>query len=137
MGIHNRLCGNQDPFSDDCFGVIGDHGKTLATSTSFVLKFGLFFVTLVFFSFLYFFYCCSSTVVSIFLPPLFPSPPTPTSYPQSFPSLTLSMSPLYMILMTPFPLFLLSALPSNYCQFFLYFNVFIFCLFVLLIRFHL
>ena len=34
-----------------------------------------------------FFYCCSSIVVSIFLPPCPPAPPTPTSHPQSYPPL--------------------------------------------------
>ena len=39
-------------------------------------------------------------VVSIFLPPLSLTPPTPTSYPQSLPHLALSMGPLYMFFMT-------------------------------------
>ena len=47
----------------------------------------------------------SNTVVSIFTPPLSPTPPTPTSYPQSYPPLALSISPLYMFLDDPFPAF--------------------------------
>ena len=43
-------------------------------------------------SFIFYFYCCSSTVVSMF--PL----PTLTSHSQSYPSLALSMGPLYMVL---------------------------------------
>ena len=48
-----------------------------------------------------FFYCCLSTIVSIFLPLLSPALPIPTSHPQSFPPLALSMSPLYMFLDHP------------------------------------
>ena len=51
---------------------------------------------------LYFLNYCPSTVVSIFLPPLSPVPPTPTSHPQSYPPLALSMGPLYMFLDGPF-----------------------------------
>ena len=52
-----------------------------------------------------FFYCCSRTVVPIFPPPLSPAPPTLTSHPPSFPTLALSMGPLYMFLDDPFPSF--------------------------------
>ena len=45
-----------------------------------------------------FFYCCSSTVVSIFPPSLSPAPSTPTSHPQSYPPLGLSVGPLYMFI---------------------------------------
>ena len=45
------------------------------------------------FLFIYF-YCCSSTVISIFLLPLSPAPPTHTSHPQSYPPLTLSIGSL-------------------------------------------
>ena len=79
-----------------------------------------------------FFYCCSNTVVSIFLPPLLPS------HPQSFPPLALSMSSLYMFLDEPSlsfpcylpstPLWLLSVCSLCQCLW-LYFA----CLFVLLI----
>ena len=55
--------------------------------------------------FFLFFCCCSNVVVSIFPPPLSSTPPTPTSHLQSFPSLTLSMGPLYMFLDDPFPSF--------------------------------
>ena len=48
-------------------------------------------VTLIFFNF---FYCCSSTVVSIFPPPLPPTPAIPTSHPSSHPSSVLSLCPL-------------------------------------------
>ena len=48
------------------------------------------------------FYCCSSTVVSIFPPPLSLAPPTATSYPPSFLSSALSMGPFYMFLVNPF-----------------------------------
>ena len=50
-----------------------------------------------------FFYCCSSTVVSIFIPPRPPTPPIPASYPQT--PLALSMCPLYMYLDNPSPIF--------------------------------
>ena len=40
----------------------------------------------------------SSTVVSILSPQLSPAQPTPTSHPRSYPSLALSMGPLYMFL---------------------------------------
>ena len=37
--------------------------------------------------------------------PLFPPPPTPTSHTQSYPSLALSMGPLYLFLDNPSPAF--------------------------------
>ena len=51
------------------------------------------------------FYCYSSTVVSIFLPPLSPAPLSHTFLPQSFHPLALSMNHLYMFLDNPFPSF--------------------------------
>ena len=45
-----------------------------------------------------FFYCCSSTVVSICSPPLPSTPAIPTSHPLSCPPLVLSMCPLYTFL---------------------------------------
>ena len=56
-------------------------------------------------SFLFVFYCCFCTVVSIFPPPLSPAPPTPTSHPQSYPPLALSFGALYMFLNDPSPSF--------------------------------
>ena len=50
-----------------------------------------------------FFNCCSSTFVSIFLPWLPQKAPTPASHPLSYPTLALSMGPLYMFLDDPFP----------------------------------
>ena len=75
--------------------------------------------------FLTFFYCFSSTAVSIFLPPLPPNIATLTSHPWSYPALVLSMCPSYMFLKTlpPFPCIIPSHLPSGYCQFVLNFNV--------------
>ena len=60
---------------------------------------GFFFLS--FFFFFSFFYYCLSTVVSVFPPPLSPTPPTPTSHPQLFPCWALSMGPLYMFLDDP------------------------------------
>ena len=63
-----------------------------------------FFVTrVIFFVFFSFFYCCSITVVPIFLPLLSLALST-TSHIQSSPPLSLSMSPLYMFLDLPLPL---------------------------------
>ncbi|KAF6114679.1 hypothetical protein HJG60_010632 [Phyllostomus discolor] len=76
------------------------------------------------------------------IPPLLPPTPTiPTSHPQSYP-LWLCPSVLYTCSLTtlpPFPSFTPSHLPSDYCQFVLNFivSLVIFCLLVLLIRFHL
>ena len=77
-----------------------------------------------------------------FLLPLPNIPPTPTSYPQSYLPLALSMCPLYMLLDKPSPFCPVkpSLFPSGYCQLVLNFQSFWFCfacLFVLLIRFHL
>ena len=84
------------------------------------------------------FYCCSSTVVSIFPPPLSPTPPAPTSHPQAYPPLALSMGPLYMLLddsSTSFSPLSLSPLVTV-ILFFISMSLVIFCLlFVLLIRF--
>ena len=88
------------------------------------------------FSFLYnFFYCCSSTVVSIF------SPPQPTPQPFAPPTLNPTHfgfvnGPFIHIPWEPFPYFIplsLSPLLSGHCQFVLHFNVsasiFLACLF--------
>ena len=66
-----------------------------------------------------FFYCCSITVVSIFLPTVTFTPAIPSSHPWCYPLLVLSMFPLYMFLKTPppFPPFIPSHLTSGYCQF--------------------
>ena len=74
---------------------------------------------------LFFFYCCSSIHVSIFSPPLPPTPAIPTSSPWCYPPLALSKSPLYMFLDKPSPFSpnVLSHFPSGYCQFVLYFTV--------------
>ena len=74
---------------------------------------------------LYFFNCFSSTVVSVFLPPLPPTPAITTSHPQSYLPLALSMCPSYMFLDAPthYPLLSLSLLLSSYCQIVLYFKV--------------
>ena len=48
------------------------------------------------------FYYCSGTVVSIFPPQLPPTAAIPTSHPSSYPTLALSMCPLYMFLMSLF-----------------------------------
>ena len=84
-------------------------------------------------------FCCSSTVVYIFPPLLTPTAAIPTSHPRSYPSLALSMGPLYMFLDGPFfffphyplppPLWLLSVCSVFKCLW-LYFA----CLLVLLIR---
>ena len=68
------------------------------------------------------FYCCSTTVVPIFHPPLSLTPTIPTSHTQSYPLLSLSMGPLYMFLDGPSPFFpvIPSQLPSGYCQFVLF-----------------
>ena len=64
-----------------------------------------------------------------------PTPATPTSHPECYPSLAMSMCPLHMFLTTlpSFPPIILSHLPSGYCQFVLNFNVsgyiFLGCLF--------
>ena len=101
----------------------------------------VFFIRFLIFIFLTFFYCCSSTVVSIFSPPLSTTPPTATSHPQSYPTLALSMDLLYIILDD---LHLLRSyyppLPSPVVTVSLVFismSLVLFCLFVLLIRFQL
>ena len=71
-----------------------------------------------------YFYCCSSTGVSIFPQPLPPAWPIPTSHSRSYSPLALSMCPLYMFLddSSSFSHFIPSLVPSGYCQFVLYFN---------------
>ena len=68
--------------------------------------------------FIYLFYCCSSTVVSIFTPP---QPPTLDPTPFGFVPVSFILVPWWT-----FPNFLplsLSSLPYGYCQFVLYFSV--------------
>ena len=75
-----------------------------------------------------------STVVSIFPPPLCPSPPTTNSHPQYFPSLDLSMGPLYMFVHDPSTSF--SCYPPNpsllitVSLFFISTSLVIFCLLI-------
>ena len=79
-----------------------------------------------------FFQCCSSTVVSIFPPPLSSTPPNSTSHPHSFSPLALPMGPLYMFLDNPFPSFphYPSPFPSlvTVSLFFITASLVIFCL---------
>ena len=83
---------------------------------------------------LFFKNCCSSTVVFIFPLPFSPAPPTPTSYPQSFPPLALSMGPLYMFLDKPSPSFPddppAPSLLVTVSLFFISMSLVIFCLLV-------
>ena len=79
------------------------------------------------FSFLFFsfFYYCSRTVVSIFLPPFSSTRPTATTHPQPYP-LWLCPWVLYTCSLMTLPLFspiTPSLLPSGYCQFVLYLSV--------------
>ena len=71
---------------------------------------------------LLFSYCCSDTVVSVslLLCPL--APPTPTSHPQTYPPLALSMV-LYTCSLMSLPHFPPLSLPSGYCRSVLYFHV--------------
>ena len=88
-----------------------------------------------------FFYCCSSTVVLIFpppisTPPISSTPPTPTSHPQSYPTLALSMGLFYMLLDDPSPSFLHYPLPpplqlQSVCSLFQYLWLYFVCLFIL------
>ena len=70
-----------------------------------------------------------------------PSPPTPTSHPPTFPTLALSMGPLYMFLDDPSLSFSCYLPPSStlvtFSLFFISVSLVIVCLFVLLIRFYL
>ena len=84
----------------------------------------------------YFIFCCSNTFVTIFSPPLSPVPPTPTSHPQSYPSLALAMGPLYMFLDDPSPSFLCyPPLPSPLVTLSLFFISVFLVLFCLLVCF--
>ena len=58
-------------------------------------------------------------------PPTTHPPAMPTSHPWSYPSLALSLCPLYMFLKTlpHFSPIIPSNLPSGYCQYVLFFNV--------------
>ena len=96
------------------------------------------------FPLLFFFYCCSSTVVSIFTPLWAPTPPNPTSSPHleptSFDFVPVSFIHVPWWTFPYFPPLSFSPLPSGYCQLVLYFHVsgYVFaCLSLLLIRFHL
>ena len=73
----------------------------------------------------FFFYCCSSTVVCLFLLPLHPTPAIPTSLSWFHPPWVLSMCPLYIFFDDPssFPPIIPCHHPSGYCQIVLYFNV--------------
>ena len=69
---------------------------------------------------------CSITVVLIIPPLLSSTLPTPTSYIQSTPHLSLSLGPLYMFFDDPSPFFpplSPSLLSSGHCQFLLNFSV--------------
>ena len=75
------------------------------------------------FFFLTFFYCCSGTVVSIFLPPLPPPQPSPLPTPWFYPPLALSMwddflmaTKLFIMLKLPSP----SDEQTLYSKFFLW-----------------
>ena len=71
----------------------------------------------------HFFYCCSSTIVSIFTPPRPPpAPPIPASHPWTYP-LWLCPCVLYTCSLMTLPLLSLSSLFSGNCQFVLYFSV--------------
>ena len=74
---------------------------------------------------LLFFYCCSSPVVSIFLPPRPPPQPSPprTLKPTVFGFVHVSFIHVPWWLLPYFPPLSLYLLPSGYCQFVLYFNV--------------
>ena len=86
-----------------------------------------------------YFYCCSSTVVSIFLPSV-PHPPPPTLYPTPLwlcPWVLYTCSLTTLLLLSPVislppPLWLLSV-----CSLFQCLWSYFACLFVMLIRFHL
>ena len=68
----------------------------------------------------FFFYCCPKTVVSIFLPPLSPAPPTPISHPQTYSPLPFVHGSFIYFPWWLFPFFqplTNSHLPSSYCQF--------------------
>ena len=84
-----------------------------------------FFIYSFMFFFLILFYHCSSILVFIFLPPLSPTPPHPTSHPQLY---TFCLCHGYVIHVSwcsflIFPPLSLSRFPSTYCQLVLYFNV--------------
>ena len=94
-----------------------------------------------FFLYSYLFYCCSSTVVSIFNPPHPPAPPIPTSHPWTHP-LCLCPCVLYTCSLMDLPLFSRAIpLPAPLCLLsvcFLFQCLWLYfaCSFVLLIRFH-
>ena len=90
---------------------------------------------------LFIFYYCTITPFSTFPPLLFTTLPTPTSNIQSLPQVVFVHGSFIHVPWWLFP-FLAplspSLLSSGYCYFVLYFPVlFLFCSFVLLIRFHL
>ena len=63
------------------------------------------FLLEVFFFLIYFFYFCSSTLVSIFIPQCSHCPTHPSFLSSILPPLALSMCPLYMFLDGPLPIF--------------------------------
>ena len=70
-----------------------------------------------------YFYCCSSTLVSIFTLPWSPTPTISASHPRTYP-LWLFPCVLCTYSLMDFSLFPpIIPLPSGYCQFVLYFNV--------------
>ena len=87
-----------------------------------------------FFFFFKLFYCCSSTFVSIFTSPLFLTPPTPSSHPQSYAFLAFCPWVLYTcFLMTLLHLPPLSPSPSllvTVSSFFISMSLVIFCMLV-------
>ena len=87
----------------------------------------LLFISFCFFKFLFKYSCLHFPVT------LSPTPPNPTSHPQSYPFLALFMGPLYMFLDDPSLSFLGTVSCSLFQCVWLYFAY----LFVLLIRFHL
>ena len=93
--------------------------------------------------FLFMFFLLFKYICLHFHPSTAPRPTHPASHPQSYP-LWLCPCVLYICSLMDLPLFssiIPSPLPSGYCQFVLYFNVFDYiffaCLFVLLIMFQL
>ena len=103
----------------------------------FFFKFYRSYFTIIFLSFLFFFFLnwCLSTVISTFTPPpLSPVPPTTTSHPQSFPLLALFMCPLYEFLDDPSPSFPHYFPPSSplvtVSLFFISTSLVLFCLLV-------
>ena len=95
----------------------------------------LLFISFCFFKFLFKYSCLHFPVT------LSPTPPNPTSHPQSFSPSALSMGPLYMFLddlSLSFPHYLFPLSPLiTVSLFFISMSLVLFCLLVLLIKFHL